>query len=293
MTVPPPEAGAAGDTYDRSCAHWSEDRRAGMEQFYQLAAEDYRQLAIASDWAGWLRRHCQGSAGEAVQLLDVACGSGKFPRALRAWGGIDDKALPPIAYDLLDPSAFSLAEARAALSPPFTPRTDYQCRLQDLPVAACNYDVVWATHALYAVPRGELRDALARFVAALAPGGSGFIAHACADAHYHRFYRFYLDAFRPDGGTPYTTAEEIVEVFEELGVHVESSDIVYEARAGRAEADAVEGYLQRCLFDDTLTLEAMLAAAGMGEYLSGCRDQGDWRFRQRVKLLYVTGHGDS
>ena len=287
MSAGPPAAGTAGDTFDRSCAHWSEGRRAGMEQFYRLATEDYRQLAIATDWVEWLRRHANGAAGETLRLLDVACGSGKFPKALRTWGSVDANAVPPIGYDLLDPSPFSLAEARAALSPPFIPRTDYQCRLQDLPAEACNYDVVWTTHALYAVPGEELREALERFVAALAPGGTGFIAHACADAHYHRFYRLYLDAFRPQGGTPYTTAEEIVDVFDELGVLAESRDIEYEARAGHAEADAVEGYLQRCLFDDTLTLEAMLAADGMSEYLEGCRDRDSWRFHQRVKLLYV------
>jgi len=54
-----------------------------MQAFYALAAEDYRQLAGARDWAADLRGH---AADGRVRLLDVACGSGKFPAALLAAG---------------------------------------------------------------------------------------------------------------------------------------------------------------------------------------------------------------
>ena len=90
------------DTADRSLAHWSEAGRAEMEAFYVLATADYRRLAEAADWPALL-------AGRR-SILDVACGSGKFPVALTTYAGLP--AEPSIAYDLLDPSAFSVAEAR-------------------------------------------------------------------------------------------------------------------------------------------------------------------------------------
>ena len=49
---------------------------------------------------------------------------------------------------------------------------------------------------------------------------------------------------------------------------------------------AVEGYLQRCAFDDTVTLGDMLAAPGLGDYLRGCVDDGTWTFEQEVALLW-------
>ena len=69
----------SGDTAQRSLAHWSEAGRREMEAFYALATEDYRQLALAADWAALLGER----AHEGWSLLDVACGSGKFPTALR------------------------------------------------------------------------------------------------------------------------------------------------------------------------------------------------------------------
>ena len=44
------ERSVSADTFERSCAHWSEAGRAEMEAFYALATEDYRQLARAVSW---------------------------------------------------------------------------------------------------------------------------------------------------------------------------------------------------------------------------------------------------
>ena len=276
------------DTFARSCAHWSEAGRMGMDSFYVLASEDYRQLATAVDWRDWLAVREAASAARGVRLLDVACGSGKFPTALRTHGGVVGAGLQPIVYDLLDPSAFSLREARGALQDPFTPGREFRCRLQDLHGADRAYDVVWATHALYAVPPDELGPGLARFVNALADGGAGFIANACEASHYLDFYRAYIASRRAGQGTPYTSAEAIVHALERLGIAFETRCVDYEARAPFEQERAVEGYLQRCVFDDTLSLDDMLSDRILGAYLADCRNGEGWRFRQRVLLIFFT-----
>ena len=273
-----------GDTFERSCAHWSEQGRREMESFYVLAVEDYRQLAIAFDWAAWLQAHERRADGRPVRLLDVACGSGKFPSALQEHAGLSGAALRPIQYDLLDPTSFAIDEARSVLRAPFQPGEEFLCRLQDL-TSAQDYDVIWATHALYALPPDELKDGLEKFIAAIAPGGAGFIAHASEKAHYLKFYRPYLETIKQGAGTPYTSAEQIVGALESLGVKMEVRDIVYDARAPEGSPE-VEGYLQRCLFDDTLSLSDMLANPALASYLETCRDDQGWRFRQHVKMMF-------
>jgi SAM-dependent methyltransferase len=138
-----------------------------MEAFYALATEDYRQLAMAVDWPALLLKQ----AHEGWTLLDVACGSGKFPTALVKHSNLT--SVPAVSYDLLDPSLFSVTEAKAALSLPFVAGRELVMTLQDLPADHQNYDVVWATHALYALPPDELDVGMARFIDALAPGGLG------------------------------------------------------------------------------------------------------------------------
>lgn len=247
-----------------------------MEAFYVLATEDYRQLALAADWPALL-------AGR-KNLLDVACGSGKFPTALRKY--VELAAAPEIAYDLLDPSAFSVAEAKATLAAPFAPGRELEITLQDLP-ANLTYDVVWATHALYAVPPSELAAAAERFVAAIAPGGLGFVAQASATSHYLAFYDAYLAGVPETAGVaPFTTAEQVRDALIAAGGKVREERIRY--TSGTAERSVAEGFLQRCAFDDSLSLAQMEAAPVLGDYLAGCRDADDvWTFNHEVVLLWL------
>jgi len=269
---------STGDTAQRSLEHWSEAGRTGMEAFYALATEDYRQLVLAADWPAVLAER----AHEGWSLLDVACGSGKFPTALARHA--DLTGLPEVAYDLLDPSAFSVAEARGALVAPFAPRHDLVMTLQDLPDERSGYDVVWATHALYALPPEELDAAAERFVAALAPGGLGLVAQATAASHYLAFY----DAFRAGvrEATPYTTAEQVRDALTRAGADVRDQRVTY--RTGTSDRTVAEGFLQRCAFDDSVSLEEMEAAPVLGDYLASCRDaDGTYTFSHEAALLWI------
>lgn len=263
------------DTFDRSMDHWSERGRGEMDAFYAVATMDYRVLAESRDWSAWL--------GDADRILDVACGSGKFPAALSRYAGLGPRTR---TLDLLDPARFSIDEARKNLEPPFEGGASFECTIQELPETAGPWPVVWATHALYAVPPSELDAGLERFARAIAPEGKGFIAHARAESFYMSFHRAYLEGMKAGAGTPFSTAEDLIAAFERLGVDVEVEDVSY---VGGLPADAratAEGYLQRCLFDDAVSLDDMLADPALGALLRDnfSQDEG-FRFPQKVALI--------
>lgn len=265
----------AQDTATRSLAHWSEAGRAEMEAFYALATEDYRQLAVAADWPRLL-------TGRRT-LLDVACGSGKFPTALSTYA--DLPAAPPISYDLLDPSAFSVAEAKATLRAPFIPGRELVIGVQEL-ASDLTYDVVWATHALYAVPQAELAEAGRRFVGALAPGGLGFVAQASAASHYLAFYDAYRAGVPAAADVdPFTTGEQVRDALVGAGAQVREERVSYTTTT--SDRAVAEGFLQRCAFDDSISLEEMEAAPVLGEYLAGCRAGETWTFSHEAVLLWM------
>lgn len=284
--------GETGDTRDRSLAHWSEVAREEMDAFYQVATLDYKELALASDWDALLPVSPSLSAVDGsetprspLRILDVACGSGKFPAALRTHTPVGSRENSPIVLDLLDPSSFSLREARQSLAPPFIADRDFECTLQDLPATATDYDVVWAVHALYALPEAELGEGVAAFLRAIGPDGFGFVAHAARSAHYLAFYEAYLARFKP-AGTPFVSAESVERAFRDAGAQVEVKPLSYEQVI---EDDAVlEGFLQRCVFDSELTLEAMRQDEILGAYLAERRDEtGHFRFRQDVSMIFI------
>ncbi len=272
------------DTFQRSCAHWSEVNRPEMDHFYALASVDYKYLAEAFNWKNWLETQQAKVGQRRLKLLDVACGSGKFPVALAQHADVLSADIFPIEYALLDPSAFSIAEARQALTPPFEAGAEFGTTLQGLVCERGAFDIVWATHALYAVPEYELEAALERFLYAMK--GAGFIAHASENSHYLRFYQLYLDGFKRDMGVPYSSAQQILKTLKKLGIDFRVEQLSYENGAPADARSQVEGYLQRCLFDDTINLDAMQANSVTGPYLEACLKDGQWRFKQHVMLFY-------
>jgi SAM-dependent methyltransferase len=294
----PTPATLSADTAARSLASWSEAGRDQMEAFYAFAALDYELLAKVADWGAALAR-AQSDRAEpgALRLLDVACGSGKFPSALLRRADLSALESSGVAYDLLDPSEFSLREAAAKLRPPFVAAERFETMLEDLDPAAGPWDVVWATHALYALEPAALEAAAERFAAGLARGAQGFMAQGTSDGHYLRVYRAFLDGMHGGGGTQYLAGEVVADALaraaDPLGFRAAEHRLVYEHVVGYDQTELLEGYLRRCLFDDRPTLAEMLAAPVLGPYLAGCRDDAAevYRFPQSVACLALVPEG--
>ena len=275
------------DTFERSCEHWSDAGRDEMEAFYELARVDYRYLAEAYDWAAAFQSLVSRKNGG--RLIDIACGSGKFPQALLAHAGIAELAQIAdfkIDYDLLDPSEFSVREAKQALGPPFHAGAEFCCTLQDWTEERGQYDIAWATHALYCVPAEELEQGLARMCSALAPDGFGFVAQGLRNGHYVGFYDQYLASMTDGHGTPYSDGAQVEAALKNLGMQLRTGVLEYTTVVPADRPELLESYLQRCAFDDTFSLDEMLQRQPLASYLSSCRDldSGDYKFPQRVGM---------
>jgi SAM-dependent methyltransferase len=260
-----------------------------MDAFYALARRDYERLARGFvDHPAWLRRVAGGR--RRITLLDVACGSGQFPRALQEFGGISALSGElEIGCHLLDPSPFSLSEAAQALRPPFVEAARYETLIEELDDGVGSFDVVWATHALYALAPGAINAAAARMLAALAPGGALLVAQGSREGHYLRFYRRFLDDLRGGNGTLYAGSEDLRQALRSCGADPKTARLSYDHTAALEDTVTVEGYLQRCAFDDSVSLQEMMTAPTLGPYLRSCRDHdaGLWRFHHEVDVLLL------
>ena len=274
------------DTFMRSCEHWSESSRNEMQNFYTLASIDYKHLAEKFNWKEWLEAHQANIGKRGLKLLDIACGSGKFPSALIQNANLSNAKILPVEYSLLDPSSFSIAEARKVIQSPFKTSSEFETTLQEFSCERETYDIIWATHALYAIPKNELKKALKRFIFGMAR--SGFIAHASEKSHYLRFYRHYLNGFKGGSGEPYSSAEQILQILKEIDIPHKVKKITYENGVSETASLQVEGYLQRCVFDDTIDLEKMLKNSVTGPYLDNSIKDGQWCFKQEVMMIFLS-----
>ncbi len=264
-----------------------------MEAFYRLAAKDYRRLATSVKWADVIAV-LRSQFSDRLRVLDVACGSGQFPSALQQYGGwgasnpaVGDLAIP---YTLLDPSQFSIDTAKEKLQPPFAAADELLCTAQELDISSEPFPIVWATHALYCVPAEELELAIKNMLAATDPAGLGFIAHASESAHYLKFHQEYLRSKHSSGSVPYCTGEEVMTALQsQLGAdQLFCYPIEYDGTVDLNDKETAERYLQRCLFDDDLTLDQMMDGEHLRPYLRGCMDEpnGVWRFHQRTWMMF-------
>ena len=281
-------AATDADTFDRSCAHWSADGRDGMDNFYTYATVDYRHLAGLIDWPALLASLSKQTG--ALQLADLACGSGKFPAAL-----MEHTTLPELVnaegksiqvlYDLLDPSIFAIEEAAAVLKAPFVERDHYCCRLQDWQPKPSTYDLSWATHALYCVPAEEMSECMSIVKDAMNAGGIGIVAQSNRSGHYIRFYERFLESIHGGKGTRFSASEDVDQAAENVGFERQSRTLNYETIIDENDRQALESYLQRCAFDDSISLDQMLNSGSLGQYLASTKKQGAYRFQQSVDVL--------
>ena len=114
------------------------------------------------------------------------------------------------------------------------------------------FHISWAIHALYAVPKNELKVSLEKFYSSFKE--IGFIAHACSDAHYIKFYNLYIRDCHNGALPAFCSAEDILKIFDLLGIKYDVQYIEYINTAEYHDNLTVEAYLQRCLFDDTIRL---------------------------------------
>jgi len=251
-------AAADADTFDRSCAHWSAGGREGMDNFYTYATVDYRHLAGLIDWTALMASLSKPTG--VLQLADIACGSGKFPAAL-----IEHTKLPElidakgktiqVLYDLLDPSTFAIKEAAAVLKLPFVERDHYCCRLQDWQPKPNTYDLSWATHALYCVPAEEMNECISIVKSGMGSNGIGIVAQSNRSGHYIRFYEHFLDSIHGGNGTRFSAAEDVDKAAEKVGFERQNRTLNYETVIDENDRQALESYLQRCAFDDSIALD--------------------------------------
>ena len=76
-----------------------------------------------------------------------------------------------------------------------------------------------------------------------------------------------------------------MKIFDFLGIKYDVKYIEYINTAEYHDNLTVEAYLQRCLFDDTITLNEMRGCDLIGNYLDCCSSTGKWLFQQRVALI--------
>ena len=102
-----------------------------MKDFYNLANVDYQYLSNAVDWKKTFEMIQSKVGSRSIRLLDIACGAGKFPNALLSNVNFNNLDIRKVDYSLLDPSEFSINQAKKILKKPFFESLSFESTIQD------------------------------------------------------------------------------------------------------------------------------------------------------------------
>lgn len=247
--------------------------------WFQVAERDYTELIQAFDFDTFF-----SSFDTPITLLDVGCGTGKFPTMLCPH--ISDRL--HIQYDYLDPSQHSLDELQKSLTPPFVPQTALRTTLETLERSHCpsqGYQIIWCLQSLYCVQREALQDIAKKLQTLLDPqNGVALIYLASSDAFYHRLYTLYNQAFYPDTRVPYITAEDITTTFDNLDIPCEVTKLRFPHTITCSEHHILENYTNQCVFDNK-ALGKLRGNAALNAFLESFNNGEMYCFPQQVWLI--------
>jgi len=260
-----------------------------FDSWFKVAGIDYLQLIERFPW-----EHLFKSFSGIPKLLDVGCGTGKFPSLLTQSQVFIN---PCIIYDYLDPSSYSLFALKKSLRPPFFPGFQYQATIETMPLHQSNrgrYQLIWAIHSLYTLSTEQATPFIDKIRSLLDPkNGIGLIFLAARHSFYISFYERYLQTVSHPRELPsFLDAQRIASTLRTLGIPHEITPMNFFHSIQESDVSTLEQYLSKCTFDSR-SVDFWLGHPVLKDHLQSFTSKGWYRFPQEVWLIQFKGKGDS
>ncbi|RQH45680.1 class I SAM-dependent methyltransferase [Okeania hirsuta] len=253
-----------------------------IDSWFQVAQIDYEKLIEEYSFNNLFK----GFAKNQLKLLDVGCGTAKFPSLL------DEKLDGDIHLlaDLLDISEYCLQEAKKqfdscqylSTNKTYLSATE---NLHQLVEKTNSYDIIWAIHYLCTVNPNRMTDVYLYCLDFLGDRGKFLIYQLAEKSSYNNLYSFYLSHY-PElkKTTDFLTSEEHKKILDRLRINYENIRFEFTHRINFESKKILEIYLKKCIYDNTLDVLSFFRPI-----LQECFDaeSNQYKFDQVVDFLII------
>lgn len=251
------------------------------EAWFSIVESDYTKILDAINWDSLF-----SEPGQDYHVLDIGCGTGRFPRMLQAH-------LPTrvrLHYDYLDPSRYCLSTCDQSLRQPFFPQNAWQTTLEHAEeiLIPGSYDVTWAIQSLSCMDPQTLHASLARLLGSLHPfRGTACIVLAKEEAFFSQAHRAFFQGGSSHTPAPYLPAEAIGASLKKLGAITIIREIACIHTISIRHDRLLEQYLQQFVMDST-PLPTWMQQPRLRQFLESYRHGDAYHFTNPYWLMLCT-----
>jgi SAM-dependent methyltransferase len=221
-----------------------------LDCWFQVAQIDYEELIKAYSFNSLFQSFNQ----EKINLLDIGCGTAKFPSFLDQ----DISSHVHVSVDLLDLSEYcleiaqkqydSLKHFEVARSYLSAFETFYQTS-----DSSRTYDLIWAIHSLCTVEKSKVKAIHLHFLSLLKANGIYLIYQLSEDSKYYQLNDFYRQHYpQSDNTIPFITSEDHQQILDSLGISYEIVRLSFSHKIDGECKDLLETYLKKCILNENL-----------------------------------------
>jgi SAM-dependent methyltransferase len=253
-----------------------------LDYWFKIAQIDYEKLIEQYPFQKILAAFGKPQ----INLLDIGCGTGRFPSLL------DDHISGDIhlSSDILDVSEYCLQEAQQVLDSckHFSPNQIYLSELEKIDSIILKtrvYDLIWAIHSLYMVDKEKIGYVFDSCLKLLSPNGIFLIYGISKNSFYYEIYDFYLKCFPESiNNQRFTTTEDCEEILSSLGLNYQTQQIIFNHIVDYDQQSLLKLYLNKCVLNHDADV-LFLFEDWLSKYLD--KESNQYKFPQLVNLLII------
>lgn len=267
------------NTSDRSQAFYQKDV-ADMDAWFKIASRDYVEILGTFDFNRFFFEF-----DKPIKLLDIGCGTGKFPSMLIPVLSQDLY----IQYDYLDPSRYCLDEMSCILTQPFHKGSVRNETIENVgEILKGFYDVVWSIHSLSHWRRDSLLESVVKMKNLVnSDTGIAMVMSLAEKSFYAEFHNLYGKLYKDNRIEAFVTTEELIHVLGRLDIPFKQKRLEYPHELLLSQPYIMEKYLQKCVFDN-LSLSDWFENPKMADFINAFRQDDAYRFLQMSDVIFFS-----
>lgn len=253
-----------------------------LDSWFQVTQIDYEKLIEEYSFDNLF----QAFDKKQIELLDIGCGTAKFPSLLDRKISEDIQ----VSVDLLDISEYCLQVAQKKIDNLKYFSTDkiYLSATENLHKfveKSRSYDVIWAIHSLCTIDKSKMGEVYLYCLNKLKSNGHFLIYQLSQNSCYYQLYDFYVSHFnRPNNTIDFLTSEDHKQILDLLEINYETIQLNFTHTINANRKNILEVYLKKCIFDNSIDVISFFEPILQESF---DEESNQYKFNQVVDLVII------